>query len=146
MDSVIKIIGTLTAIIFIACAVFFIMIPGTSPSSESVRVTYFFYGEECDHCHDVMPFIINMSRKYPEANITILEIWDNESNQETVADVHVKLNKKFVGVPEVVIGDVVLLGTQDIEKNMEQEIQYNLGMPVRHGMMPNQNFPKNPFN
>lgn len=124
MDSVIKITGTLTAIIIIvACAIFFIAIPVTPPSSGSAKVIYFFYGEECPHCHEVIPFIINMSKKYPAANITMLEVWHNETNQEIAASVHKRLNSEFGGVPEVVIGDVVLVGSRDIPDKMEQQIQ-----------------------
>ncbi len=143
MDSVIKIIGTLTAIIIIASAVFFIATLGTAPTASSsgpVGAIYFFYSDECSHCHDVMPFIINMSRKYPEANITMLEVWHNETNQEVVASVHKRLNTNFKGVPEVVIGDIVLVGTHDIQDKMEQQIRYRLGIPSQDEIVPDQDF------
>lgn len=144
MDSVIKIIGTLTAIIIIASAVFFSATLGTAPTASSPRsgeAIYYFYSYECTHCHDVTPLIINLSRKYPEANITMLEVWHNETNQAVVEAVHKRLNSNFKGVPEVVIGDVVLVGTHDIQNKMEQQIQYRLGIPARDGIMPSQDFP-----
>lgn len=123
MDSVIKIAGILAAIIIVACTVVFIAGPLASHSSGSGRVVYFFYGEECPHCHEVMPFIINMSRKYPEANITMLEVWHNETNQEIAVSVNKRLNRDFEGVPEVIIGDVVLSGSGEIPDEMERVLR-----------------------
>ena len=123
MDKIVKIAGILTAIIIVACAIVFIVLPWAAPSSGSVRVVYFFYGEECPHCHEVMPFIINMSRKYPEANITMLEVWHNETNHKIAVAVNKRLDRDFEGVPEVIIGDIVLSGSGEIPDEMEQVLK-----------------------
>jgi len=64
-----------------------------------------------------------MSRKYPEANITMPEVWHNETNRQVAASVHKNLKSDFSGVPEVVIGDVIFIGSRDIPEKTEQQIQ-----------------------
>jgi thiol-disulfide isomerase/thioredoxin len=93
-----------------------------SPATGKVTV-YFFYGEECPHCHTVMPFIQNLSKKYPDVNFRILETWHNTTN----ADIFSKMNDQLKvptsnrGVPEViVVGNTTpLIGSRDIPAYLE---------------------------
>jgi thiol-disulfide isomerase/thioredoxin len=95
------------------------------PPKAAVTV-YFFYGEECPHCHAVMPFIQNLSKKYPDVNFQNLETWHNTTN----ADIFTKINDQLKvpasnrGVPEViVVGNVTpLIGSRDIPANLENVI------------------------
>jgi len=95
------------------------------PSKAAVTV-YFFYGEECPHCHTVLPFIQNLSKKYPDVNFRILETWHNTTN----ADIFSKINDQLQvptsnrGVPEViVVGNATpLIGSRDIPAYLEDVI------------------------
>ena len=92
------------------------------PPAAKVTV-YFFYGEECPHCHAVMPVIQNLSKKYPDANFQILETWHNKTN----ADIFNMMNDQLQvptsgrGVPEViVVGNTTpLIGSRDIPAYLE---------------------------
>jgi thiol-disulfide isomerase/thioredoxin len=92
------------------------------PPTAKVTV-YFFYGEECPHCHTVMPFVQNLSKKYPDVNFRILETWHNTTN----ADIFSKINDQLQvptsdrGVPEViVVGNTTpLIGSRDIPAYVE---------------------------
>jgi len=126
MDRSIAIIGSITAVVVVTCAVFFAAASQPGASSGSDGAIYFFYGEECPHCHNIMPLIINMSEKYPEANIRMLEIWHNQTNQAIYLSVHEQLNRRPGGVPEIVAGDVVLSGELEIPAKLEQVIQERL--------------------
>jgi thiol-disulfide isomerase/thioredoxin len=125
MDKVIKIIGAIVAVGLALSATY--MIAGTAGNSTasaalpqgSGEPVYFFYGEECPHCHVVMPFIANLSKKYPEANIQVLEVWHNQTNRETYNSVLSRLNRAPSGVPAVVIGETVLVGDVDIPAKLE---------------------------
>jgi thiol-disulfide isomerase/thioredoxin len=90
----------------------------TVPGNISV---YFFYGEECPHCHNVMPFIHNLSEKYPEVEFHILETWHNETNNALSQQLHKKLGIRNAGVPEViVVGNTTpLVGDRDIPAYLE---------------------------
>jgi len=96
-----------------------------TPPTAKVTV-YFFYGEECPHCHTVMPFIQNLSKKYPDVNFQILETWHNTTN----ADIFSRINDQLQvptsnrGVPEViVVGNATpLIGSRDIPANLENVI------------------------
>ena len=91
-------------------------------NSVSGKVTVlFFYGEECPHCHNVMPFIQNLSKKYPDVDFRILETWHNETNQALYQVMNKQLGIQSAGVPEViVIGNTTpLVGDRAIPAELE---------------------------
>ena len=126
MDNTLKIVTGVFIAILAAGVVFFMVIP--SPSEEipsaaadtSGNVTvYFFYGEECPHCHNVMPFVQNLSKKYPEVDFLILETWHNETNLALSQSMHKELGLPNAGVPEIIIGNISLVGDRDIPARLE---------------------------
>ncbi len=125
MDRTMKIAtGIVAAIVVIAVAFLFF---GAAPTKATGPVTvYFFYGEECPHCHAVMPFINNLSAKYPSVNFQLLETWHNETNQKLSTTMNTKLGLKDQGVPEVIVGSTALIGDKDIPAKLEALIQDEL--------------------
>ena len=83
MDRTIKIVAAIFAFVVIACLVVFFsgaLAPSmTSPSNSPI---YYFYGEGCPHCHNIEPFINDLTQKYPDAHIQVLEVWNNQTNQQ----------------------------------------------------------------
>jgi thiol-disulfide isomerase/thioredoxin len=128
MDKIIKLGISILVVVIIAClAVFFSGISGHSGTAAAGTDTiYFFYGEECPHCHNVLPLVINLTRKYPDANIQLLEIWHNETNNQTYTEVNAFAGLTPPGVPEVILGKTVLLGDRDIPVKLEGLIQDDL--------------------
>jgi thiol-disulfide isomerase/thioredoxin len=96
-----------------------------TPPTAKVTV-YFFYGEECPHCHTVMPFIQNLSKKYPDVNFRILETWHNTTNADISSKMNNQLNVPTSErvVPEViVVGNATpLFGSRDIPAKIENVI------------------------
>ena len=94
-----------------------------APGPDNVTV-YFFYGEECPHCHNIMPFIQNLSSKYPEVDFVMLETWHNETNNALFTSLNQKLGLQKSGVPEViVVGNATpLIGDRDIPAYLEAVI------------------------
>jgi len=130
MDRTIRIVAGLFAIIIIGVAVLFFSTAQTTatagiPGSGNVTV-YFFYGEECPHCHAVMPFIQNLTQKYPGVHFQLLETWHNETNQALSATMNKQLGVANAGVPEVIVGTTVLIGDRDIPAKLESVIQDQL--------------------
>jgi thiol-disulfide isomerase/thioredoxin len=125
MDKVIKLIGAIVVVGLVLAAAYVVAdIAGKATPSPAAQAgggepVYFFYGEECPHCHVVMPFIVNLSKKYPAANIQVLEVWHNQTNQQTYNAVLKRLNRAPGGVPTVVIGETVLVGDKDIPDRLE---------------------------
>jgi thiol-disulfide isomerase/thioredoxin len=93
-----------------------------TPPTAKVTV-YFFYGEECPHCHTVMPFVQNLSKKYPDVNFQILETWHNKTNADIFSRMNDQLQvpKSERGVPAViVVGNTTpLIGSRDIPAYLE---------------------------
>jgi thiol-disulfide isomerase/thioredoxin len=130
MDKTIKIVAGLLIAVALVCALFFIIsplveknpVPSTENSVQGKVTVYFFYGEECPHCHNVMPLIESLKSKYPDVDFQILETWHNKKNQELSASLNQKLGVEKAGVPEVILGNVVLIGDKDIPAKLESAI------------------------
>jgi thiol-disulfide isomerase/thioredoxin len=125
MDKLIKIAVSIFVIIVIAClAVFFSgALNHLQTPPAGTNTIYFFYGEECPHCHKVMPLVINLTQKYPGANIQILEVWHNQTNKKIFNEANTYAGITEKGVPEVILGRTVLLGDQEILDKLEGLVQ-----------------------
>jgi thiol-disulfide isomerase/thioredoxin len=131
MDKILKITAALVVVVFIGCAAVFFTgiqtgIPGVLgteniPSSGNLTV-FFFYGEECAHCHTVMPLVINLTKKYPDVEFQILEIWHNQQNYALYSKMNAELKNTYDGIPEVIVGDTILFGERDIPAKLEMTI------------------------
>jgi thiol-disulfide isomerase/thioredoxin len=130
MDNTLKIVAGVFIAMLVACAVFFLVIPQQSVQTPSTAkdtsvegnvTVYFFYGEECPHCHNVIPFIQNLSKKYPDVDFRILETWHNETNQALSLSLHKKLGIQSAGVPEVIVvgNNTPLVGDRAIPEQLE---------------------------
>lgn len=131
MDRTIKIVAGLFAVVIIGTALLFFSSAQTTPTisgtpgSGNVTV-YFFYGQECPHCHAVMPLIKNLTQKYPQVTFRYLETWHHPENQTLADTMNGQLGVKDAGVPEVIVGTTVLIGDQDIPAKLEALIQSEL--------------------
>ncbi len=131
MDKIIKISALLFAAIFLCTALAFVY-PGITSSqtlpesagsgSAGKVIVYFFYGQECPHCEKIMPFMQSLPQKYPDVEFQMLETWHNETNKELSITLNQKLGVSNPGVPEVIVGKVVLVGSKDIPEKLEQAI------------------------
>jgi thiol-disulfide isomerase/thioredoxin len=127
MDKTIRTGAIAFAIVLLGFAIL-LVVPGLlSPAGSTTPVSgpgvvYFFYGEECPHCHDVIPFIDNLTTKYPDVEFRKLETWHNQTNQELSDSLNSRLGIRQPGVPEVIFGDTVLIGSRDIPAKLEAAI------------------------
>lgn len=130
MDNTLKIVAGIVVVVLVACTVFFITttsqqtpipLPSPNTSVQGNVTVYFFYGEECPHCHNVMPLILNLTKKYPEVDFRILETWHNETNQAQSVALNKELGEKNAGVPEVIVSGntTPLIGDRDIPAYLE---------------------------
>jgi thiol-disulfide isomerase/thioredoxin len=130
MDNTLKIVAGVFIAILVACVVFFLVIPQPSAETPSAAAdtsvqgnvtVYFFYGEECPHCHNVMPFVESLKQKYPDVDFQILETWHNETNQALSVSLNQKLGIQSAGVPEVIVvgNNTPLVGDRNIPAYLE---------------------------
>jgi thiol-disulfide isomerase/thioredoxin len=130
MDKLIKIVVTLFVVIA-AASVAYVMyitpsVPAVAPSAASAsdNIVYYFYGQGCPHCAKIEPFMENITKKYPDVDIRKLEVWYNQTNQQVYAQVNAQAGISTPpGVPEIVIGKMVLVGDQDIPNKLEGYLQ-----------------------
>jgi glutaredoxin len=134
MDKIIKTGAALLAVV-VFCAAVLVLFPGTgsglalpgmqvagSNDAGGNITVYFFYGEECPHCHNVMPFVKSLRQKYPDIDLLILETWHNETNQLVQNTLNRELKISRSGVPEVIVGDTALIGELEIPQKLEQVV------------------------
>lgn len=95
--------------------------PPPAPSGGTVTV-YFFYGEECPHCHNVMPVVKALEEKYPDVEFRILEVWHSRENYAVFAAKLQETGSTSSGVPQAIVGDTVLVGGLEIPDGLEQAI------------------------
>lgn len=128
MDKTVKIIAAVLAVVVVVgIAILYMGSQGSvSSGTKTTDPIYFFYGEECPHCHNVMPYIINMTRKYPDADIRVLEVWHNQTNQQIWVQATTAAGLSQYGVPEVISGTTVLIGEVEIPQKLEGLIQDSL--------------------
>ena len=127
MDKTIKIAVFVLVLVILGGVIVFaspLIKSAPGPSGNEVSDTgkipvFFFYGEECPHCHNVMPFIQNLSAKYPEVDLRMLETWHNETNLAFSNSLNEKLGIQNPGVPEVIVGNTALIGDKDIPARLE---------------------------
>ncbi|HEX3001594.1 MAG TPA: hypothetical protein VHN82_04390 [Methanoregula sp.] len=124
MDKTMKIGIAVLAIIAIAgiAVLFSGLLAQKESATGSPEPVYFFYGEECPHCHNIMPFVISMTKKYPNADIRILEVWHNQTNQQLFQQANIAAGLPQAGVPEVIVGKTVLIGEVEIPAKLENLI------------------------
>ena len=132
MDTTLKVITGVFIGVLLVCTIF---LAASQPSAEILAnltetsgndnvTVYFFYGEECPHCHNVMPFIQNLSKKYPDVDFLVLETWHNETNNALSKQLNQKLSVQNAGVPEVIVvgNNTPLVGDRDIPAYLESVI------------------------
>jgi thiol-disulfide isomerase/thioredoxin len=135
MDKTIKIAVAVLIIVIIGGTAIFVMplmksappaISGNAVSDAGKVTVFFFYGEECPHCHNVMPFIQNLSKKYPDVNFQLLETWHNSTNANISTLMNDKLGvpEEKRGVPEIIVigNNTPLIGDRDIPVQLEGAI------------------------
>jgi thiol-disulfide isomerase/thioredoxin len=128
MDKSIRNIVIVCAVVLAGIAVFLAVPLLTSPAAPASTTTtgpvivYYFYGEECPHCHEIMPFIDNLTAKYPDVEFRKLETWHNQTNQKLSVNMNTRLAIRQAGVPEIIVGDVALIGSKEISDKLEAVI------------------------
>jgi cytochrome c biogenesis protein CcdA/thiol-disulfide isomerase/thioredoxin len=97
--------------------------PTTLPADRNVSIdAVYFYGDGCSHCEKVKPLIASLSSRYPDLNLTRLEIYNNAENRQKLIDMSSRHGIQNPGVPTVFIGNSVLIGDAEITNRFEAEI------------------------
>lgn len=95
-------------------------VPADTTISRSGTVNaIYFYGDGCVHCAKVEPFIERLEEKYPELRLEKLEVYNNATNQQRFVASNQQHTMTNTGVPEIVIGNTVLLGEIQIQDSFE---------------------------
>jgi len=95
----------------------------SQPAPTSVPVNaFYFYGDGCSHCENVKPLIDTLQTKYPELNLTRLEIYNHVDNRLQFKEMSTQYGVVNPGVPVIFIGYSALLGDAEIKDRFESEI------------------------
>lgn len=95
------------------------------PENNSYCIFYF-YGQGCSHCAQTSPVIDSLAGKYQDYTFYKLEIYYNSSNHDLYDDFIKRYGIKTSGIPAVFISSDALIGTDQINNNLENKIIYYL--------------------
>jgi glutaredoxin len=101
--------------------------PQTSAQERPVARFYLFYGETCPHCHEVIDnYLPKVNEKYgDQVEYELVEVWTDTDKYLTLLGLEAKLGvpeDQRGGVPALIIGDQVLIGSRDIPDQLENII------------------------
>ena len=93
-------------------------------ASASEVNLYLFHGDGCPHCAAERSYLKKLKQKYPELNVTMYEVWDNDSNADLMKSVQKVLGSTTNGVPLTVIGDRYTVGfNTSTEETIEKYVK-----------------------
>ena len=125
--SIIFIIGV-NIILFLLVFVF-VKTPIFADENNKLEI-YFFYSEDCKDCISVMDNINNlMDKKYSNIKLKTYEISKNNENLNILFYILDKLdynNSEDVSVPVIFIGNSILIGKDQIDKDFENILKENI--------------------
>ena len=98
----------------------FLTASGSVPTTPGTTTVWYFYGDGCEHCVYVTPYVQSLQQKYPDIDFRILEVYYNPANRDLLTSMNQNHNQKKTGVPVAFVGDVVLLGGEEIPQNLER--------------------------
>jgi len=132
MEKIQKIFLILLAAIIVSAAFFFAApyinplspaSPQSTIASSSVPVTaLYFYGDGCSHCEKLKPHIAALETKYPDFNLTRVEIYNSAGNLQLFNKISREYGISNPGVPLIFIGNSALIGDIEITGRLEHEI------------------------
>ena len=96
----------------------FVLPISTNAQTKNLVNIYFFYSEDCTHCHSEIKFLDSLEEKYNNVNIYRYEVHNQENNRLRLAVIDL-YQLKGSGVPLTVIGDTVYLGYTDTSSNLK---------------------------
>jgi len=92
------------------------------PRTDGSLTVWYFYGNGCEHCENVTPYVQSLQRKYPDIDFRILEIYDNPGNRDRLLALNQQYRQTSTGIPVAFVGNVVLLGGDEIPAKLEASI------------------------
>lgn len=96
---------------------------GRLPMGDIVSIkAIYFYGDSCSHCEKIKPVIAEILSRYPDLNLTRLEINHNPDNLQQLITMSSRYGIQNPGVPTIFIGNKVLVGEVEITDRFESEI------------------------
>ncbi len=60
---------------------------------------YMYWGKNCPHCHEAMPFIKKMARQYPWIKVHLREVSDNHRNLVSLYNMADAIGEQNVAIP-----------------------------------------------
>ena len=93
------------------------------PAGSAPRINaVYFYSDSCSHCEKVKPVIANLSARYPDLNLSVLEISHHAENLQMFNDMCRWSGIPNPGVPTIFIGNTCLVGEAEISGRLEAGI------------------------
>ena len=109
----------------------FIVAALLAPRSEAAEASiYFFWGAGCPHCAEAEPFLRDLARRHPGAQLHSFEVWYDDGNARLFARMAEAHGFAAEAVPTIVIGDRYWIGYGE---SLAPQIEAALGSCLADG-------------
>ena len=106
---------------------FFALPSVLSQSSSSGTVLYLFWGNGCPHCAAEKAFLENLKGVYPELEIQMFEIYNNEANRDLFKAMSEAFGQEAQAVPTTILADNYWVGfSAAVAENIQAHVEYCL--------------------
>jgi cytochrome c biogenesis protein CcdA len=82
----------------------------------------YFYSDTCPHCEKVKPVLADLRARYPDFNLTELEVVKNAEGRDKFLELAFQYGIRDPGTPMLYIGNQVLVGDVEINSRLESVI------------------------
>jgi len=104
----------------------FLLLVTLATADSDQDCLFYFYGDECEDCQQIEPFIEDLKVKNPNLTVMDFEVYYNQQNNELLKQYLDIYNIEGKSLPIVFIGNSYFIGQKSITNLLEDRIKDNI--------------------
>ncbi len=123
MSKILRIASLSLFVLLLLLGLIFTRAGGASADGNRA-IIYFFWGDGCPHCAEAEPFLNDLANRYLNTEIRAFEVWYDQDNQQTWAEMAARFGFEPRYVPTIFLGDRYWEGySPQIGQEIEAELK-----------------------
>jgi len=95
-----------------------------------------FWNTHCGACHMAWEFLDEYLPQHPEITLINYDLYNSTENRTLFDDYKTKYNRSHLSVPSMIVGNIMLEGSQDIRTFLPEIIEVQKNTSVSNGILP----------
>ena len=112
---------TTSILVSLVILILFAAFPAPRAQAANPIHIYMFWGDGCPHCAQAKPYLDDLAKRYPQAELHLYEVWYNEENLALFQKMATAHGFEPHGVPTIFIGDQYWEGYNEIIRDQIEE-------------------------